>query len=131
MKKLLLSLLLMFSFSLFAAPTSETSYALDDDDVIEIDVSYIPPVTGPKRTPAIVPISAACYVELSYIVVNFQYNIGDVVITITNHSTGGNTIVNTPSSAGTAIIPFLLESGYYSITFETTTGSIYSGCFIV
>ena len=76
MKKLLLSLLLMFSFSLFAAPTSETSYALDDDDVIEIDVSYIPPVTGPKRTPAIVPISAACYVELSYIVVNFQYSIG-------------------------------------------------------
>lgn len=34
----------MFSFSLFATPTSETSYAAADDDVIEIDVSYIPPM---------------------------------------------------------------------------------------
>lgn len=130
MKKILFYLLLMFSFSLFATPTSETSYAAADDDVIEIDVSYIPPVTGPKRTPAIVPISATCYVELSYIVVNFQYNIGDVVITITNHTTGANSTVNSPSSTGSAIIPFLFESGYYSITFETANGSYY-GCFSI
>ncbi len=44
MKKILFYLLLMFSFSLFATPTSETSYAAADDDVIEIDVSYIPPM---------------------------------------------------------------------------------------
>ncbi len=107
----------------------KSTFNSDDDDVIEIDVNYTPPVTGPKRTPAIVPISAICYVELSHIVVNIQYNMGDVVITITNHTTGAISTINTPSSTGVAVIPFLLESGYYSITFETATGFIYSGCF--
>lgn len=62
----LLTLFLASATALFAYPSEDLSFK-SDDDVIEIDVNYTPPFTGPKRSPALVPICATYYPSLSYI----------------------------------------------------------------
>lgn len=132
MKKILFTLLFVLSFtSLFATQKDKTSFKDDGDDVIEIDVNYTPPVTGPKRSPAIVPISATYYVALSYIEVSFLYNMGDISIVLTDLASNSTMVYNSDTSIGTVFIPFNSGSGVYSIEFITSSGETYSGVFII
>ena len=130
-KSLLPKLLLLLSFSLFASPMQAPAFTPDDDDVIEIDVNSLPATNGPKRTPAISPISAACHVNLSFIEVNFLFDLGDVDIVVTNLSSGSSSAFNVHSSIQNTFIPFVFTPGYHTIVFTTSAGAIYSGCFVI
>lgn len=46
MKKFLFAFFLLLSVSLFSMSKDKSTFNPDDDDVIEIDVNYTPPVTG-------------------------------------------------------------------------------------
>lgn len=126
MKKIASLLLLFCSLSLYASPTHETSPMADDDEIIEIDVNYNPPVTGPKRAPAHIPITASYYVSSSIIEVIFLSNIGNVNIVLTNLSTGSMSTFNT-SSEGPLFIPISQIDGFYSIEFITSAGHTFIG----
>lgn len=127
MKKIAPFLLLFCSLSFLASTQNETINVSDDDDeVIEIDVNYIPPVTGPKRAPAYIPINATYYVASSIIEVTFLFDIGNVDILITDLSNGSSSTFNT-SSMAPFYIPKNLTYGIYSIEFITSTGCTYIG----
>lgn len=102
-----------------------------DDDVIEIDVNYTPPVTGPKRTPVVIPISASYYSLLSCIEICFLYDIGDVNIVITNLTTSSSSAFSASSLIGNVSIPFNHSAGFFSIEFHTLAGVTYFGYLIL
>ena len=129
MKKFLFAFFLLLSVSLFSMSKDKSTFNPDDDDVIEIDVNYTPPVTGPKRTPAVIPISATYYATFSCIEVCFLYNIGDVDIVITNITSGSSSFYNIHSFIGSVVIPFYYDYGSYCIEFSTESGAVYSGLF--
>lgn len=131
MKKFLFAFFLLLSVSLFSMSKEKSTFNPDDDDVIEIDVNYTPPVTGPKRTPAVIPISATYYASFSCIEVCFLYNIGDVDIVITNLTTGSTSSINASSSVGRIYIPFNYSSGSFSIDFYASNGSSYCGYLLI
>lgn len=124
---LFITLLLASAISMFAVPKDNCVFSGDDDDVIEIDVNYIPPFTGPKRSPAIVPISAVYYAEQSIIEVSFLNNIGEVDVTFTNLTLGSGSNFTIDSSFGSVYIPVNYTSGYFSVEFVTSTGDTYLG----
>lgn len=131
MKKIVLLFLLLIPFSLFAEPEWISTSVSDEEDVIEIDISYTPPVTGPKRTPSLIPIDASYHSLLSFIEVVFLSDIGDVDIVITNLSSGTEINYNVSSSIGSANLPIVQTTGYYSITFTSSGGNMYVGYFLI
>ncbi len=131
MKKNLLIFLFLLSFSLFATQKYDAYFATDNDDVIEIDISITPPVTGPKRMPPIIPISATCFVGLSYIDVHFFYDIGDVDIIVTNLDSCSSNSYSVHSSIGYIFLPFQSYEGNYLIEFITLSGTTYYGYFLI
>jgi hypothetical protein len=126
----LLTLFLASATALFAYPSEDLSFK-SDDDVIEIDVNYTPPFTGPKRSPALVPICATYYPSLSYIELSFIYYIGDVEISITELTSGANQSYCFSSSYGSAIIPFCYTSGIFYIEFTSSLGLSFSGYLVL
>lgn len=103
----------------------------NDEGVIVVDITQNTTETGPKRAPAIIPISANYYLLSSCLEVLFLYDMGDVTVSVTNLNTGYNSTFMTDSSHG-IILPLLRIPGPWEITFNAEgKGVIYIGRFIV
>lgn len=124
MKKIVCVFLVIPVLSLLAS-TKNVSLTSQNDEVIELDITFIPPVTGPIRNPTLIPITALYYVSFSYIDVDFLDNLGSVSITLTNQTTNGTTTMQVNSSFGGVLVPVTLDSGYYHITFVAQGGASY------
>lgn len=123
----LMTVSMLFSFS---SPAIAQDIP-DDEEVIVVDITHNTTETGPKRSPAIIPISANYYVLSSCLEILFLYDIGDVTISMTNLTTGYNSITIVDSFYGGAILPILSISGLWEIVFSTEGGDIYVGSFII
>lgn len=129
MKRILCTLFLLSACLLFAAAKAEPSFTEDGKDVI--DIHRTPPIKGPKRSPALVPICAAYLPHSSTIELEFSYDIGIVTVTVTALADDAETNYTVPSAAGTAIIPAPSTPGPYTLSLRTETGASYCGQFII
>lgn len=136
MKKYTLFLLLFLATtsSLFAMQPSNPTQLIDDGEDIDIDINehstYPPGTGGPKRSLGIIPIRASYCASLSCIIVDFLDDIGNVVISITNHTTGEVYERRVRSEIGIVMIP-IYDKGAYSIDFASYSAVYWSGYFTI
>lgn len=128
MRKLFLFFLMTVSLLFSFSSPAKAQDIPDDDEVIVIDITHNTTETGPKRSPAIIPINANYHVLSSCLEVIFLYDMGDVTISVTNTTSGYNYSTVVESCWGTTLLPLQLSSGLWTITFQSGgTGASYSG----
>lgn len=129
MRQLFLSFLTASSLLMLFPSDAKAQVIPDDEGVIVIDITTNTTETGPKRSPAIIPINANYYVLSSCLEVRFLHDMGDVTVSVVNITTGDHYSTITESYCGTAIFHLLLSSGLWTITFSTDDGNSYIGFF--
>ncbi len=82
------------------------------------------------RTPSTVRIEAALDTELYVIDVRLQ-NAGTSVTVDIENTTTGTTYQYHVSGDGADFLPISSTSGYWTITFTLSDGSVYGGCFMI
>lgn len=86
--------------------------------------------SGPiKHAPTLIPIQAAYYPSFSTILVNFMYDMGQVVVEIENQTTGES--IQSTINATQGVHPFSLPNiaGDYVVLFTLPNGRVYMGVF--
>ena len=116
-----------FLFSIIPA-TGAHNNPEKDGEVIVIVIDEFTNGNGQGRSLQMIPLSAWLYRTLSYVNIDFLDNLGVVIITLTNQSTGNSTTTQVNSNFGGALIPVSIGSGNYRIAFLTQTTS-YEGFF--
>ena len=101
----------------------------DDGEEIEITVREGSTETGIGRFLSFIPINATLFRSINCIEVVFIDNIGEVVITLTNITTGVVLSSVVDSREDTIVIPFSGSSGLWQICFSLSDGSTYIGSF--
>ena len=87
---------------------------------------------GPTfHAPTLVPMSCYYSAALSSILVNYQFDLGAMVVEIENQTTGeySQTLVN--ALAGPMILPISGTAGHWTITFTLSSGTVYYGEFTI
>lgn len=108
----------------------------NDDDrkqtTVQIPISplYKGAVSHPHRAPAVIPIEAEYNGYLSAIVVSFRCVMDDVTAELMNITTG-EYISQSLDGAGTDYIPVSGNSGLYTISFTLSSGTQYTGQFVL
>lgn len=124
---LLMTVSILFSFS---SPAVAQDIPDDGEEVIVIDITNQNTETDPQRSLPLIPILASYHILLSCLEVFFQYDMGDVTITVTNITAGYNYTTIIESYCGTTILPLQLSPGLWRITFLSGgSGTTYSGTF--
>ena len=112
--------------------TNVVSWSAKDDNqqIIPIPVLDTTVETGKvHRSLPPVPIQALYDGFSSVIMVTFLQNLGEVEVTLTNLFSGNTAVDCIDSRINTAMLPVNLESGFYQITFLTSSGASYYGVF--
>lgn len=125
MKKLLVLIVSLCVLAPFAIAQSNDGNPI----VIIIGQGGDEGTTPVHRAPALIPIQAAYYPSFSTILVNFMYDMGQVVVEIENQTTGE--FIQSTINATQGVHPFSLPNiaGDYVITFTLPSGRVYSGAF--
>ena len=128
-KKNLFIILAICLIGLFACIAETRSFAGDENTIPIIigegDFGGSPII----RSPGSVPIEAAYYPSLSFILVNFDYDLGSISVKIECLTTGAYSQVLLNATQG--VHPFLIsgDTGIYEITFTLSDGHTYIGSF--
>lgn len=133
MNHLFLTLMLSISALIFI-PFHSAAQDIPDNggQEIEIDITNNSPDTGPRRAPTIVPFTAFYYASQCCVALFFQYNIGEISITLTNLTTGNIISTNVNSQCGFITIPLYSDPGTWQIMVLVEGGGpTYSGFFVV
>lgn len=123
---ILLTILIALSFS-------NPSLAKEEDEIIRVCVVTHSETNGKRtnRTPARIPVRALYLSSASSIQVTFNYDIGNVDISISNEATGESVSYDVDSQTGLCILPISGDTGLWSITFTLESGVQYQGEFSV
>lgn len=79
-----------------------------------------------------VPIESYCYVMMNTIITNVFSDLGEISLTVTNHSTGEVWYDIFDSGVQSqAATPISGTPGWYEIVYTTATGEVYEGSFIL
>ena len=79
-----------------------------------------------------VPIESYCYVMMNTIITNVFSDLGEISLTVTNHSTGE--VWNDTFESGVqsqAATPISGTPGYYQVIYQIESGNMYYGYFIL
>ena len=83
------------------------------------------------HAPALIPITGYYSSTLSTIVVNYQFDLGSIVIEIENQTTGEYSLSVVNALAGPMLLPISGTVGQWQITFTLSSGTVYYGVFII
>lgn len=79
-----------------------------------------------------VPIESYCYVMMNTIITNVFSDLGEISLTVTNHSTGEVWYdVFDSEVQSQAVTPISGTPGWYEIVYTTATGEVYEGSFML
>ena len=79
-----------------------------------------------------VPIESYCYVMMNTIITNVFSDLGEISLTVTNHSTGEVWYDIFDSGVQSQVVtPISGTPGWYGIVYTTATGEVYEGSFML
>ena len=129
------SLSLLFALFALFVPTyviaQDTGDDGEDGEEIIVILDESTHGNGPARSFVSSPFCITLYLSLSLLAVDFTYQIGEGIITLTNLSTSCYSTAHYNSALGNTIVPITTGAGFYCISITAENGDVYIGYFII